>query len=61
MKVVFEEYNWDLKYGEIVMIFCGGCIICVVFFQKIKEVYDCEFEFDNFFFDSYFKNIVESY
>lgn len=37
MKAASEEYNWDLKYGEIAMIFRGGCIIRAAFLQKIKE------------------------
>ncbi|WP_338442804.1 NADP-dependent phosphogluconate dehydrogenase [Bacillus spizizenii] len=61
MKAASEEYNWDLKYGEIAMIFRGGCIIRAAFLQKIKEAYDREPELDNLLLDSYFKNIVESY
>ncbi|MCM3188573.1 NADP-dependent phosphogluconate dehydrogenase [Bacillus subtilis] len=61
MKSASEEYNWDLKYGEIAMIFRGGCIIRAAFLQKIKEAYDREPELDNLLLDSYFKNIVESY
>lgn len=59
MKAASEEYNWDLKYGEIAMIFRGGCIIRAAFLQKIKEAYDREPELDNLLLDSYFKNIVE--
>ncbi|MBL3646608.1 NADP-dependent phosphogluconate dehydrogenase [Bacillus vallismortis] len=61
MKAASEEYNWDLKYGEIAMIFRGGCIIRAAFLQKIKEAYDREPALDNLLLDSYFKNIVESY
>lgn len=61
MKAASEEYNWDLKYGEIAMIFRGGCIIRAAFLQKIKEAYDREPELDNLLLDSYFKNIAESY
>ncbi|MEC1926082.1 NADP-dependent phosphogluconate dehydrogenase [Bacillus velezensis] len=61
MKAASEEYNWDLKYGEIAMIFRGGCIIRAAFLQKIKDAYDREPELDNLLLDSYFKNIAESY
>src|SRR5699024_10366381 len=27
MRAASEEYNWDLQYGDIAMIFRGGCII----------------------------------
>ena len=40
MRAASEEYNWDLKYGNIAMIFRGGCIIRARFLQNIKEAYD---------------------
>ncbi|UTL71200.1 NADP-dependent phosphogluconate dehydrogenase [Bacillus halotolerans] len=61
MKAASEEYNWDLNYGEIAMIFRGGCIIRAAFLQKIKEAYDRDPEPDNLLLDSHFKNIAESY
>lgn len=61
MKAASDEYNWDLKYGEIAMIFRGGCIIRAAFLQQIKEAYDCNPELKNLLLDPYFKDIVESY
>ncbi|MSN97844.1 phosphogluconate dehydrogenase (NADP(+)-dependent, decarboxylating) [Bacillus paralicheniformis] len=61
MKAASEEYGWDLKYGDIAMIFRGGCIIRAAFLQKIKEAYDRDPELDNLLLDPYFKNIVEGY
>ncbi|MFJ5964961.1 MULTISPECIES: NADP-dependent phosphogluconate dehydrogenase [unclassified Bacillus (in: firmicutes)] len=61
MKAASDEYNWDLKYGEIAMIFRGGCIIRAAFLQQIKEAYDRNPELKNLLLDPYFKNIVESY
>lgn len=37
MKAASEEYGWDLKYGDIAMIFRGGCIIRAAFLQKSKK------------------------
>jgi 6-phosphogluconate dehydrogenase len=56
-----EEYNWNLDYGNIAMIFRGGCIIRAQFLQKIKEAYDREANLDNLLLDSYFKNIANDY
>jgi 6-phosphogluconate dehydrogenase len=61
MRAASEEYNWDLKYGDIAMIFRGGCIIRAAFLQKIKDAYDKEPQLANLLLDSYFKEIVESY
>jgi 6-phosphogluconate dehydrogenase len=61
MRAASEEYRWDLNYGEIAMIFRGGCIIRAQFLQKIKEAYDREPELKNLLLDPYFKEIAESY
>ncbi|MGD6944434.1 NADP-dependent phosphogluconate dehydrogenase [Cytobacillus gottheilii] len=61
MRAASEEYNWDLQYGEIAMIFRGGCIIRAQFLQKIKDAYDREAGLKNLLLDPYFKEIVEGY
>ncbi|WP_044340081.1 NADP-dependent phosphogluconate dehydrogenase [Rossellomorea aquimaris] len=61
MRSASDEYIWDLKYGDIAMIFRGGCIIRAQFLQKIKEAYDRESNLSNLLLDPYFKEIVESY
>lgn len=61
MRAASEEYNWDLQYGDIAMIFRGGCIIRAQFLQKIKEAYDRDPKLANLMLDPYFKEIVEGY
>ncbi|MBO8176706.1 NADP-dependent phosphogluconate dehydrogenase [Aeribacillus pallidus] len=61
MKAASDEYGWDLKYGDIAMIFRGGCIIRAQFLQKIKDAYDRDPQLPNLLLDPYFKEIVESY
>ncbi|MTH52311.1 NADP-dependent phosphogluconate dehydrogenase [Bacillus mangrovi] len=61
MKAASEEYGWDLKYGEIAMIFRGGCIIRAAFLQKIKEAFDGDANLSNLLLDPYFKEIVQKY
>ncbi|MFC0269857.1 NADP-dependent phosphogluconate dehydrogenase [Metabacillus herbersteinensis] len=61
MRAASDEYNWDLKYGDIAMIFRGGCIIRAAFLQKIKEAYDRDGKLNNLLLDPYFKEIVEGY
>lgn len=61
MRAASEEYGWDLRYGDIAMIFRGGCIIRAGFLQNIKDAYDKNAELRNLLLDDYFKNIVESY
>ena len=61
MKAASEQYNWDLQYGDIAMIFRGGCIIRAQFLQKIKDAYDRDANLNNLLLDPYFKDIVENY
>ena len=61
MRAASEEYGWDLKYGNIAMIFRGGCIIRAGFLQNIKDAYDRDPELRNLLLDSYFKEVVENY
>ncbi|MDF2668764.1 MAG: 6-phosphogluconate dehydrogenase [Paenibacillus sp.] len=61
MRAASEEYNWNLKYGNIAMIFRGGCIIRARFLQNIKDAYDRNPELRNLLLDDYFKDIVENY
>ena len=61
LRAASEEYGWDLRYGDIAMIFRGGCIIRAQFLQKIKEAYDRDPELANLLLDPYFKEIAESY
>lgn len=61
MKAASDEYDWNLQYGDIAMIFRGGCIIRAQFLQKIKDAYDRDAKLNNLLLDPYFKEIVESY
>ncbi|WP_413302480.1 NADP-dependent phosphogluconate dehydrogenase [Bacillus sp. 1P10SD] len=61
MRVASQEYDWNLRYGDIAMIFRGGCIIRAQFLQKIKDAYDQNPELANLLLDPYFKEIVENY
>ena len=61
MKAASEENNWNLQYGDIAMIFRGGCIIRAQFLQKIKDAYDREANLNNLLLDPYFKEIAENY
>ncbi|RCW74899.1 NADP-dependent phosphogluconate dehydrogenase [Saliterribacillus persicus] len=61
MRQASEENEWDLQYGDIAMIWRGGCIIRAHFLQKIKDAYDKKPTLPNLMLDPYFKEIVEGY
>jgi 6-phosphogluconate dehydrogenase len=61
MEAAAKEYDWNLNYGRIAMVFRGGCIIRAQFLHKIKEAYDNNPKLANLMLDPYFKDILESY
>ncbi len=59
MRAAAAEYKWGLKYGEIAMIWRGGCIIRAHFLNRIKEAYDRNPSLANLLLDPYFKEIID--
>jgi len=55
-----KEYNWDLNYGGIALMWRGGCIIRSAFLGKIKDAYDNNPQLNNLLLDPYFKGTVEN-
>src|SRR5699024_2143947 len=53
--------DWNLNYGDIAMIWRGGCIISAQFLQKIKQAFDKDPDLTNLLLDSYFKEITDEY
>jgi 6-phosphogluconate dehydrogenase len=54
MRAAAEEYNWNLNYGGVALMWRGGCIIRSVFLSKIKDAFDREPELKNLLLDPYF-------
>ncbi len=55
MREAAKEYNWNLNYGGIAMMWRGGCIIRSVFLNNIKEAFDKKPDLVNLLLDPYFK------
>jgi 6-phosphogluconate dehydrogenase len=53
-----REFNWKLNFGEIAMIWRGGCIIRARFLQKIKDAFDNEPSLPNLMLDPYFRRTM---
>lgn len=54
-----KVYNWDLKLGDIALLWREGCIIRAQFLGKIKEAYDRDKNLKNLMLDPYFKNVLD--
>lgn len=60
MREAAKEYNWQLNYGGIALLWRGGCIIRSVFLSKIKDAFDNNSELPNLLLDPFFKEKVEA-
>ncbi len=60
MKEAAKEYNWDLKYGDIALMWRGGCIIRSVFLGDIKKAFDDDNDLPNLLLSPFFKKQIEA-
>jgi len=59
MRAAAVEYGWDLDFGNIALLWRGGCIIRAQFLGKIKEAFDTNPELPNLLLDPYFKDVID--
>jgi len=61
MREASKQYNWDLKYGAIALMWRGGCIIRSAFLQDIKKAFDDDASLSNLILAPFFKDkLVEA-
>jgi len=54
LQAAAKEHNWPLKYGDIALLWRGGCIIRAAFLERIKEAFDRQPNLENLLLDPYF-------
>lgn len=59
MRSASDAYGWNLEYGNIALMWRGGCIIRSAFLEKIKQAFDKNVELENLLLDEYFSSIME--
>ena len=59
MRAAAKEYGWKLNYGEIALMWRGGCIIRAKFLGDIKAAFDKNPELLNLLLDPFFKDIID--
>jgi 6-phosphogluconate dehydrogenase len=59
MRAAASEYNWDLNYGGIALMWRGGCIIRSAFLGKIKEAFVKNPAITNLLIDPFFSEEVD--
>jgi len=58
LRAASAEYKWDLKYGEIALVWRSGCIIRARFLGRIKQAFDRKPDLANLLLDPYFRRTV---
>lgn len=59
MRTAAKEYEWDLNYGDIALMWRNGCIIRAQFLDKIKAAFDKKPNLANLLLDDYFKSAIK--
>lgn len=59
MRAMSEQEKWNLHFGEIAMIWRGGCIIRARFLQRIKDAFDKNSDLQNLLLDPYFSGVIQ--
>jgi len=60
LKEAAKEYNWNLNYGDIALMWRGGCIIRSAFLGDIKAAFDADNDLSNLLLNDFFKEKVEA-
>ncbi len=58
MRAAAAEFDWPLNYGDIALLWRGGCIIRARFLDRIKEAFDAEPSLSNLLLAPYFREAV---
>ncbi len=58
IRAAAKAYGWELNYGNIALMWRGGCIIRSVFLGKIKEAFDTDHDLSNLLLAPYFNEAI---
>lgn len=58
LKAASEQYKWNLNYGDMALLWRGGCIIRAQFLDRIKEAFSVDANLPNLMLDPFFRDIL---
>jgi 6-phosphogluconate dehydrogenase len=61
LRAAAKERGWKLNFGEIAMMWSGGCIIKSVFLGDIKNAYEKDPALANLLLDDFFRAAIDKY
>lgn len=60
LRAASNELDWKLNFGNIALMWRGGCIIRAAFLDHIKEAFSRNPDLENLLLDSYFRDAVSA-
>jgi 6-phosphogluconate dehydrogenase len=60
MEAAAQEHKWPLNYGNVALLWRGGCIIRARFLDRIKEAFDADHDLENLLLAPYFTAVVQT-
>jgi 6-phosphogluconate dehydrogenase len=61
MRAAAVEYKWKLNFGDIALMWRGGCIIRAQFLEEIKAAFNKNPELPNLLLSDYFKDVINTH
>jgi 6-phosphogluconate dehydrogenase len=61
LRAASAERGWELRPGDLAMLWRGGCIIRAAFLEDIKAAFDRDGQLDNLLLDPRFRDAVEAH
>ncbi len=59
LQAAAKEHNWPLNYGDIALLWRGGCIIRAQFLERIKEAFDAHPNLENLLLFPFFTEALK--
>jgi len=59
LQAAAKEHDWPLNFGNIALLWRGGCIIRARFLDRIKEAFDADKKLENLLLAPYFREAVQ--
>lgn len=59
LQAAAKEHDWPLNYGDIALLWRGGCIIRAAFLERIKEAFDKSPNLENLLLAPYFAKAID--
>ena len=58
LRAASNEWGWDINYGDVALMWRGGCIIRAQFLGKIKEAFDADPQLANLLLAPHFQQVI---